>query len=412
MSKEPLKTFQCPSCGAPLEAKEGARTIKCKYCGMTINIPQEPRPIESLTQNHDSEMRRKNVEEGDGKTPPTDSEEKQKEKLFIVLFIAVIFFLFFFAFSKKSQTSSYSSVPTIGFYPVPTKTAVPPGFAKHILTFGSEGIVPGKFTNAAALTVADNGNVIVTDRNSGRFNIFDADGNFISMGSTGKDVPIASIAVRANNQILLVHNFEIHIYDTEGKETGVMEDQLFGDAVIGPDGLLYTLTITDNTISRYGKDSTIELQIEKPFETFASVSEMRSHLAVDGLGNMYLLGENSSLVLKFSPDGVFLDQFGGVGRTDVILKTPVGDSPFGGVIFPTQQPGTFQWPQTIAVDDYGRIYVGDTNGVNVFNANNQYIGSFKLQSGRVCNSLAFDRENHLYVLTDENTVEKYEVPKP
>ncbi len=182
--------------------------------------------------------------------------------------------------------------------------------------------------------------------------------------------------------------------------------------MIGPDGLLYTLTIMDNTISRYGKDGTIELQIEKPFETFASVPEMSSHLAVDGLGNMYLLGENSSIVLKFSPDGIFLDQFGGVGRTDVILKTPVGDSPFGGVIFPTQQPGTFQWPQTIAVDDYGRIYVGDTNGINVFSADNRYISSFKLKSGRVCNSLAFDRENYLYALTDENTVEKYEVPKP
>jgi|GEM_PF-2564728 len=412
MSKEPLKALQCPSCGAPLEAKEGARTLKCSYCGTTVSISQEPRPILDIPQNRKQKRQRETVEASDNEVPPASFEDNHKGRLLVMLFIAAMFFVFLII-AKNSKANSYRAAPTQGLYvaPVPTKTVEPPGFAKHILTFGSAGIVPGKFTDAAALTLNNAGNVIVTDWNSGRFNIFDADGNFISTGSTGKDAPITSIAALGDDQILLVHNFEIHIYDAEGKETGVMEDQLFGDAVIAPDGTLHTVSL-DNTISRYNLDGVIDLQIQNTFETFAGAPEMTSHLAVDGLGNMYLLGESSSLVLKFSPDGTFLDQFGGVGRTDVILITPVGDSPFGGVIYPTQQPGTFQWPQAIAVDDYGRIYVGDTNGVTVFDANSRNIGSFELKTGRTCKSLTFDRDNHLYVLTDENTVEKYEVPVP
>ncbi len=46
MSREKaLKGFQCPSCGAPLEVKDGAKTVKCVYCGTTIKIPKEPSPV-------------------------------------------------------------------------------------------------------------------------------------------------------------------------------------------------------------------------------------------------------------------------------------------------------------------------------------------------------------------------------
>jgi hypothetical protein len=64
------------------------------------------------------------------------------------------------------------------------------------------------------------------------------------------------------------------------------------------------------------------------------------------------------------------------------------------------------------VDAYGRVYVGDRYGVTVFDADHQYKAFFITTEEMLCNDLAFDNEGHLYVLTDENTVEKYEVPKP
>jgi DNA-directed RNA polymerase subunit RPC12/RpoP len=37
------KTFDCPSCGAPIENQGDLKTIKCKYCGETVIVPEELR---------------------------------------------------------------------------------------------------------------------------------------------------------------------------------------------------------------------------------------------------------------------------------------------------------------------------------------------------------------------------------
>src|SRR3989304_1332236 len=38
------ETYDCPSCGAPLEAKtNGESTIRCQYCGKSSILPQELR---------------------------------------------------------------------------------------------------------------------------------------------------------------------------------------------------------------------------------------------------------------------------------------------------------------------------------------------------------------------------------
>src|SRR5947209_11770052 len=39
-----LISFECPRCGAPLQAAEGQSSVKCEYCGGTIVVPPELRP--------------------------------------------------------------------------------------------------------------------------------------------------------------------------------------------------------------------------------------------------------------------------------------------------------------------------------------------------------------------------------
>ena len=55
MSREKaLKGFQCPSCGAPLEVKDGAKTVKCVYCLTTVRIAGEPPPEMKIIKKNDS----------------------------------------------------------------------------------------------------------------------------------------------------------------------------------------------------------------------------------------------------------------------------------------------------------------------------------------------------------------------
>ncbi len=188
--------------------------------------------------------------------------------------------------------------------------------------------------------------------------------------------------------------FDVHLY-SNGQEIRVLENQPANDVLIGQDGSLYVLG-SDQTISRYDQDGVVNLQISKVFETQLGVTEIASHLAVDHLGNMYLLGESSAVIFKFAPDGTLLDQFGG--------KYESGSG--------RRQPGTFGYPKSIAVDSYGRIFVSDWDIVTVFDANDQYLDYFKITEDMNVQDLAFDENNYLYVLTDDYIVEKYEVPAP
>jgi LSD1 subclass zinc finger protein len=40
---EIAKTFECPSCGASLQAPGGAATMQCAYCGTSVVVPQDLR---------------------------------------------------------------------------------------------------------------------------------------------------------------------------------------------------------------------------------------------------------------------------------------------------------------------------------------------------------------------------------
>ena len=87
-------------------------------------------------------------------------------------------------------------------------------------------------------------------------------------------------------------------------------------------------------------------------------SELDTHVAVDGLGNIYALGTFNNAVFKFSPDGKFMTRFGDAG----------------------DQPGQFRAPSAIAVDGKGRVYVSDFKGVQVFDSNGRYLAVFKPQA--------------------------------
>ena len=110
-------------------------------------------------------------------------------------------------------------------------------------------------------------------------------------------------------------------------------------------------------------------------------------VAVDGSGNIYALGRFNNAVFKFGRDGKFMNRFGGGG----------------------DQPGQLRAAYSIAVDGYGRVYVGDIKGIQVFDANGRFL-TLVGQKGMAF-GMVFNDKNELFV-TARDRVIKYSVHAP
>jgi outer membrane protein assembly factor BamB len=110
-------------------------------------------------------------------------------------------------------------------------------------------------------------------------------------------------------------------------------------------------------------------------------------VAVDGAGNIYALGRFNDAVFKFGRDGKFINRFGGGG----------------------DQPGQFRAPYSIAIDGYGRIYVGDMKGIQVFDANGRYLANVNVKG--MAFGMVFNDKNELFVIARDHAV-KYAIPAP
>lgn len=97
-------------------------------------------------------------------------------------------------------------------------------------------------------------------------------------------------------------------------------------------------------------------------------------------------------MFKFTPEGKYVNQFG--GEADASSST--------------SQNGKFTEPSGIAIDGYGRIYVADIFGdVQVFDLTGAYLNSIPAEAY----GIAIDNQNNIYVTLSDH-VEKYQVEKP
>jgi sugar lactone lactonase YvrE len=142
---------------------------------------------------------------------------------------------------------------------------------------------------------------------------------------------------------------------------------------------------------RFAPDGSVDLEIPETFAKVAGDTDIDTHLAADGLGNMYIVGAFHYLVLKYSPQGDYLDQFGGEAKGSA-----------------NSQPGKFTSPNAIAVDGYGRVYVSDFLAIEVFDSSGTYLDRINMDQG-VAFGMAFDDQNQLYVVTNQNHVIRYDV---
>lgn len=269
--------------------------------------------------------------------------------------------------------------------------------ARLELAFGEEGEGQGYFQNLRLLAPAPDGSVYTVENESGRVQHFDPQGKFLNLwfvpGTEYLDeVYLDDITVGPDGLVYLVTRGEIFVYD--GSRGALLlnllpnagEDRLrINQLAFGPDGTPYALA--DETLLRFDLNWQAEILAEEIIDSVTKDAESSPHLILDGSGLVYVLGSSNQAVFKYDRQGTYLNRFGSEG----------------------EEKGQFSYAHELAIDGFGRIYVGDSAGILVFNADGLFLRQFTIPG--VAYDLAIDAQNRMWLATSNQRVLRYTLLK-
>ncbi len=282
----------------------------------------------------------------------------------------------------QEQAATIPTEPALAPTVAPTPT---PGFASVAQTIGSPGTGPAHLKDARSIALDNQDTVYVGEYESARIQAFNPEGQFITQWIADDEYPIRDMAADRNGVVYVVHTGKIWRYQGS---TGQLltppayEGQDWLDAVtVAPDGSLLVLQPgggQGDTLLLLDPAGQVKQIIEKPLNRGADRPESTvEKMAVDGQGNIYLLGRNEDAVYKLSPGGEFVDRFGSSG----------------------DGPGQFRSPTDIAVDGRGRVYVTDASrGVIVFSPEGEFVAEIPVEGAGAASGLIFNDRDELFVV--------------
>jgi DNA-binding beta-propeller fold protein YncE len=267
-------------------------------------------------------------------------------------------------------------------------------YPRVVLEFGGEGTGAGRFTDARHVGVDGDGNIYVADYSGGRIQVFDAQGEFQTQWQAGDgddDIYITGMAVARDGTVYLVYGSDLFHHDGQTGELIGQVDYVdgwgFGDVVTLPDGGLVAAWYKNrDDIIIFDKDGETVTALQEAISGVTGDTEVTIRVAVDGLGNIYALGQLAEAVFHFSPDGDYVNRFGSGG----------------------DEKGQFRAAGAIAVDNQSRVYVSDIKGIQVFAGDGRYLSTINPPSNAYAFGMAFDDDNFLYLVSN-NKVYKYQL---
>jgi DNA-binding beta-propeller fold protein YncE len=290
------------------------------------------------------------------------------------------------AFYSVSRAVKEADSPT---RPVVPKKESGNAFASVLLEFGSEGIGPGMFKDARSIAVDAAGRIYVGEYTGGRIQVFDSSGKFLTQWNIGdRKTILRGLTADRQGTVYAVHSGGIDRYRGEtGEKLGQLgsEHSGFDDVAAAADGgLVAALHRNRDDLVRFDANGKVVRTVPAAISSASGDSELSMRVAVDGSGQIYALGRFNNAVFKFASDGKFMNRFGGGG----------------------DQPGQFRAPYSIAVDGLGRVYVGDTKGIQVFDADGRYLTVVNVKG--MAFGIVLNDKNELFVIARDRVI-KYAV---
>jgi len=383
------QTFDCPKCGAPVTFERSSdpanpqTTVRCAYCHSQLLAPNE-------LAGQPARVVRIQL----GLSPGSKAPKWLWLLLAIPLLVVLVIGLAAFGvlapafYSVKRSGNQPSNPPPGGGRTTPAKENTNNNV---LLEFGSEGIGPGMFTDARSIAVDGAGRIYVGEYQGGRIQVFDPAGKFVSQWNFGdRKALLRGMAADRKGVVYVVSGGSITRYQGEtGEKLGQLNAESgFDDVSVGADGGLVTAWHRNrDDIVTFDANGKLVRTIEAAISSTSGDSELNMRVAVDGAGSIYALGTFNNAVFKFGRDGKFVNRFGDDG----------------------DKPGQFRAPLSIAVDGYGRVYVGDIKGIQIFDGTGRYMTTLKNKGAPF--GMVFNDKNELFVIARDH-VNKYSVPAP
>jgi len=276
-----------------------------------------------------------------------------------------------------------------------------------IRTWGTQGSGLAQFQDPRGVALGPEGRVYVADGGNHRVQVFDGVGKFLhqwgAQGSgPGQFQEPWGLAVASNGEVYVADtwNHRVQVFDAEGNFLRGWGNFAQTAQAVGAEG-----------------------QFWGPRD-----------VAIDAQGNVYVTDTGNKRVQKFSPEGEFLGQWGGVGIERGQMDEPVGIAigsvghiciadtwnqrvqKFSSLFMPLAQWSVEAWfgqsvvnKPHIATDPQGRVYVTDPEGnqVIVFTADGELVATFgQYGNDTQCFALPIgidvDREGRIYVVDSGN----------
>jgi len=320
---------------------------------------------------------------------------------------------------------------------------------EFISKWGQAGIGNGEFNNPWGIAIDNSDNIYVVDVDNKRVQKFDKDGNFII--SWDVDVPgnkphsrLHGVAVDSQGYVYVTDSENIQKFNSNGqfiKNWGNIHIYTIGIAIDAND-ILY-LVMNNHTIRRFNPDESLisnwgSERLEGEKGSFSNPTAV----AVDNNGYVYITDYSGS-IQKFSADGNYITEMGGYGSDEGKFFAPDGIAidangyiyiaegnclfdenfvnnrvqklaPDGTFVTKWGQTGSgngeFQFPNGIAVDTKGYVYIADTGNhrIQKFSSDGTFVtkwGEKGTGAGEFDSptSIAVNNSGYVYVADSSNS---------
>lgn len=396
--------FHCPTCGAALPVPD-AVSVRCEYCGSNVLVPPEYRTGKRHTAAPAMVIQLPEVSE----VELASSRRNASRVAMVIIAVVAVAVIAGFALAAagifttaKFVDKSLNSVttqaaiaqPTLAT-PVPvTPSATPLPPISVDLKFGGQGTGAGQFDDPRYIALDGDNNIFIADYSDGRIQKFDPGGKFLQQINVEPDrnqnTIIRDMVTDYGGGLYIVRGGDILVYDTKdgklvhtipGKFPELRFDKLAIDAANNLYGVsegagFFDLIKMDSQGKQIWKKSNfLDGVVKKGNSAYVS------RIAVDGLGNIFILNESAAEVYKFDTLGNFLDRFGSKGRG-------------------LQQ---FNSPDAMALDGSGRLFVVDSGNWYTLKAfdSGSFLGGLAWPDEITFpRDIIFDLQGHLYTVSN------------
>ena len=288
--------------------------------------------------------------------------------------------------AATAVTPTPKLTPTDSPAPAPAKAEVPSSIVKELLKFGEAGTNAGQLTDARAIAVVPSGEIVVAEARTGRVQVFDDKGAYqrlitLPPSALTKELNVFGAGAAPDGKVIVSRAGDLLVLDVKA---GTVERTIrgsypevfyHGDVDVAQDGSIWATTDRTGDLSA--------MHLSAAGKVLGKVTKTSSnHVAVDGVGTMYLTKQYDAAVEVRDSKGEVQRKFSQAGS------------------------GKLSSPGAVAIDGKGHVFVAESSRVIVFDPEGTFLGELATSGG--ISDLTVDRSGALYVLR-RDSVTKYEL---